>query len=216
MARIPATFLRAFFCFKIPTALGARSTFRVYAVADYEQDDLLLRRLEANMASKKKHGPNQSWPSSIVSAINQFSKLATRVCLVELSSFMIKALTHRSRIEGGKHTNRLRASLFRAIMEQFIINGAPSRLGFLSTQTRCALINHYVKVAPIDEASPTIRSWYDDDDMDCWYEMAQEHTYPEVFDAAIIEVLDHATVAFNQQGLPTTCLFLLKQHLTKN
>jgi len=197
----------------MPRALSARTSStaaRVHAIANInnEHDDLL--RLEA-MAGEQHRPPYYKKKDLVeVNAIEQFSELARSAYMMEVSYFLRQALRHRR--EGDQATKRQRASFFRDVMEEFVVSEAPFCLHFLSASTNYDLYNHYMAL-PFELTTPTVGGKHVTDD---WYEMTEEHTLPKVFDAAILEALDHAYTVFNQLGLPTACISVLKLQLIES
>ncbi|CAM9822458.1 unnamed protein product [Heterosigma akashiwo] len=174
----------------------------------------------AKIGDEQRDPPHDDRSYSLAETIDQFSELARRAFITEVYYFVFKALAFRRQV-GGSQTKRQRASFFRDIMEEFVLDDSPLRLDFLSTSTRCALNNHYLalpfELVPrgnVEEGcqSSDYLNVFDD----CWYGMAEEHTAYDVFDAAMIEALQYAHAVFNQHGVPTTCLAILNRYVAES
>jgi len=146
-------------------------------------------------------------------AIDEFSELATSAFIGEVPYFISQALLYR---RNGRHqTSRQRASSFREILEEFVIGDeATLRLDFLSPATRYSLVHHYLAL-PF-ELLPPPKSFEElpfHKTEGQAYEMTGEHTFPEVFDEAVIEALEYAHTTFDDQGFSTDCIARLKQQI---
>mmetsp|Transcript_35807 Transcript_35807/g.65175 ORF Transcript_35807/g.65175 Transcript_35807/m.65175 type:complete len:266 (-) Transcript_35807:68-865(-) len=150
------------------------------------------------------------------------AQLASRAFIPFISYFFRRALEFRRSCENEIMNEASRDSLFKDIVEEFIVGSAPLCLDFLSPETKQELIqryfsqpNHFLtqRTPELDHYMSVTACKTDDEeslrDHYCDNDSNLQLLPTGVFDKAIIESMNFAYSSFKQQDLPVDCLYRL-------